>query len=117
MGYATRQLWRQAVHPSVCSRRSPGGVGRVVLHRSVPLQSGWSVVVLDTMDMSNHADCSSPEDAAAFIAAHPSSDFPQMALGRGFANGGIGSVQLAWLKRTLGGARLALRRLQSQHED
>jgi hypothetical protein len=61
--------------------------------------------VLDTMDMSNHADCSSPEDAAAFVAAHPLDDFPQMALGHGMANGGIGRAQLAWLKHTLEGAR------------
>ena len=67
----------------------------------MPLQLGWNLVVLDTMDMSNHAECPSAADAVEFAAAHPADSHPQMALGRGMANGGIGREQMAWLKHTL----------------
>jgi hypothetical protein len=61
------------------------------------------LVVLDTMDLSNHPECANSEEAQAFAKAHPTDEHPQMALGRGYAHGGIGSNQLAWLRRTLAG--------------
>lgn len=71
---------------------------------SVKLNSTWRLVVLDTMDISKHPECTLPVEAADFLAQHPADEFPQMGLGRGYANGGMGKVQVEWLKATLNGA-------------
>ena len=59
--------------------------------------------MLDTMDISNHPQCINPVEAAEFVSYHPTSENPQMALGRGYANGGMGHAQVEWLKFTLRG--------------
>ncbi|XP_024533152.1 manganese-dependent ADP-ribose/CDP-alcohol diphosphatase-like isoform X1 [Selaginella moellendorffii] len=67
------------------------------------MSHAWSLVVLDTMDMSTKwsEDTQNFKEATEFLHAHPlGDDHPQMSL----SNGGIGSIQMSWLKEVIANA-------------
>lgn len=79
-----------------------------VAHYAAPLCPGWRVLVLDTTEMSGHAqdepDSAAAREAAAWMAAHPlGDDNPQASPW----NGGLTAAQLAWARDQVAAAAAA----------
>lgn len=77
-------------------------------HYSAPLAPGWRLLVLDTTEMSGHAqdDAGTPAatEAAAWLASHPLGEANPQASPW---NGGITQAQLAWLRDQIAQAAAA----------